>query len=150
MFWKDESSKLGCSHFEVCPVLLLAVRVMVMIVTIFVFLLCICIAGSEGFDDFVRNHSFVFISGWPQSGTSFVHQIFTMHPQMSTMVEKCESILGKRCINWNHEGQWLIPGKSRAVLNSGVMCPHDGNVTDDEQRLIISEVQLRVCAKCMF
>jgi hypothetical protein len=113
---------------------------MVLLVTVFVLLLAAYSAGSAGFDDFVKNHSFVFVSGWPQSGTSFVHQIFTMHPQMSTMVEKCESILGKRCINWNHEGQWLIPGKSRAVLNSGVMCPHDGNVTSDEERLILPEV----------
>lgn len=90
--------------------------------------------------EFVRNHSFVFISGWPQSGTSFVHQIFTLSQEMSTMVEKCESLLGKRCVNWNHEGQWLIPGSTRNILNSGAMCPHNGNLTKLERMSLLSEV----------
>ena len=109
-----------------------------LIVAVLIILLSSC--GGSDFDNFARNKSFVFISGWPQSGTSFLQQVFTLNPMISTMVENCENILGKRCINWNHEGQWLIPGKARAVLNSGVMCPHDGNITNDEERLLLSEV----------
>lgn len=110
--------------------------------TVAVLLHCIVSSGQSvvEFDQFVRNHSFVFISGWPQSGTSFVHQVFTLNKDMSTMVEKCEAKLGKRCINWNHEGQWLIPGNARSVLNSGVMCPHEGNLTEVERSSILSEV----------
>lgn len=111
--------------------------------TLLTFLYHLIISGSEPnveFGQFVRNHSFIFISGWPQSGTSFVHQVFTLNKEMSTMVENCETKLGKRCINWNHEGQWLIPGNARSILNSGVMCPHEGNVTEVERISILSEV----------
>lgn len=102
----------------------------------------ILIGYAVDFEQFVRNHSFVFISGWPQSGTSFIHQVFSLHKDVSTMVEKCENRLGKRCINWNHEGQWLIPGKAREFLNSGAMCPHQGNLTTEQKTLIMSEVFL--------
>jgi len=90
---------------------------------------------------FVQNHSFVFISGWPQSGTSFLHQVFTLNPLISSMVENCEKLLGKRCINWNHEGQWLIPGQARNILNSGVMCPHNGTISQPEAYSLLSEVR---------
>ena len=95
-------------------------------------------------DFFVNIRSFIFISGWPQSGTSFLHQVFTLNPMISSMVENCEKILGKRCINWNHEGQWLIPGHARNVLNSGVMCPHDGNITQTEAYALLSEVSKQI------
>jgi hypothetical protein len=103
-------------------------------------LLCWTSISGLDIDVFAKNRSFVFISGWPQSGTSFLHQVFTLHRNVSTMVENCEKLLGKRCVNWNHEGQWLIPGSARAILNSGVMCPHGGNVTDQEAGYIVSEV----------
>ncbi len=91
-------------------------------------------------DSFVKNRSFIFISGWPQSGTSFLHQVFTLNPLISSMVENCEKVFGKRCINWNHEGQWLIPKHARNTLNSGVMCPHDGNITQSDAYALLSEV----------
>lgn len=100
-----------------------------------------CCTTSQDIDDFTRNKTFIFISGWPQSGTSFVHQIFTLYPKISTMVENCELKLGKRCKNWNHEGQWLIPGKARAILNSGVMCPLNGTVLSEEAFFLLSEVR---------
>lgn len=58
------------------------------------------------------------------------------------MVEKCEEKLGKRCVNWNHEGQWLLPGNTRTILNSGVMCPPPGNLSATERTSILSEVLL--------
>jgi hypothetical protein len=45
-------------------------------------------------DSFIRNHHFIFVSGWPQSGTSFVQQIFNFHPLASTMMEQCDRIKG--------------------------------------------------------
>lgn len=42
------------------------------------------------------------------------------------MVKKCNEIHGTQCLNWNHEGQWIL-GKRRklilSVLNSGSNCP---------------------------
>lgn len=109
---------------------------------VFVFIAAEPVDNTRGIelDKFVQSHSFVFISGWPQSGTSFLHQVFTLNPLISSMVENCEKILGKRCINWNHEGQWLIPGQTRSILNSGVMCPHDGNISQSEAYSLLSEV----------
>jgi hypothetical protein len=60
------------------------------------------------------------------------------------MVEKCDLILGKRCTNWNHEGQWLIPGPARNLLNSGGMCPNTGGLTTAEMSSITSEVGFNV------
>jgi len=45
-------------------------------------------------DSFIRKHHFIFVSGWPQSGTSFVQQIFNFHPMASTMIEQCDRIKG--------------------------------------------------------
>lgn len=69
------------------------------------------------------NHSYVFISGWAQSGTSFVHQILDQHSMVSSMIQKCEAKLGKRCVNWNHEGQWILKGSTRLQFKSGFVCP---------------------------
>lgn len=51
------------------------------------------------------NSTMLFISGWPQSGTSLLNQIVSLSPYLSTMVKKCNEIHGKPCKNWNHEGQ---------------------------------------------
>jgi hypothetical protein len=79
---------------------------------------------------YIHNHSFVFISGWPQSGTSLVHQVLSFNPDMSSVIELCEKILGKRCISWNHESQWIFPGNIREHIHSGDMCPIQ-NVKED-------------------
>ena len=56
-----------------------------------------------------RRRTFVFVSGWPQSGTSLVQQIFTVAPEFSTMVNRCHERVGKvKCERWNNEGQWLL------------------------------------------
>jgi hypothetical protein len=49
-------------------------------------------------DSFIQNHHFIFVSGWPQSGTSFVQQIFNFHPLASTMMEQCDRIKGVRLL----------------------------------------------------
>lgn len=61
--------------------------------------------------------------------SSFLY-ISTHSQGASTMVNKCNSIHGTTCINWNHEGQWML-GENRKllvqVLNSGSMCPVQTN-----------------------
>ena len=71
------------------------------------------------------NHSYIFISGWPQSGTSLVQQIFTIAPHASTMVQKCFETKGSYCANVNNEGQWLAnKGNTRwnTLYQPGKMC----------------------------
>lgn len=94
----------------------------------------ICIKSNESTNDtlsYVHDHNFLFISGWPQSGTSLMQMMFTVAPQTSTMVRKCnEMIPGNKCIDWNFEGQWIVKfGMAKtegyyasALLNSGAMC----------------------------
>lgn len=73
------------------------------------------------------NLSLVFVSGWPQSGTSLVQQIFTVTPSLSTMVKRCQEVLDrKKCVNWNNEGQWL--------LGQGPLTP-----ADEEYRLLTNK-----------
>lgn len=82
-------------------------------------LLFVCIASAHS------HPSFVFVSGWPQSGTSLVQQILTATPNISTMVAGCHEVHGAKCINFNHEGQWLL-GKSHQVkeyFHPGEACP---------------------------
>ena len=65
---------------------------------------------------FAPRRTFVFVSGWPQSGTSLVQQLFTVSPSFSTMVSKCPDIVGKaKCERWNNEGQWLLGQAPDAV-----------------------------------
>lgn len=41
------------------------------------------------------------------------------------MVQRCNEIIGTRCNNWNHEGQWLLDSKDpfTKLLKPGKMCP---------------------------
>ena len=93
------------------------------------------IAGCKAAE---HNQTFVFVSGWPQSGTSLVQQILTVAPAFATMVQKCVSLLGnKKCVNWNHEGQWLASAQNninaknapgtfslfKKAMQPGAMCP---------------------------
>jgi hypothetical protein len=64
-------------------------------------------ANDFKYEDIERNE-YLFISGFPQSGTSLIHQILSLTPHVRTMVKKCNEIIGKKCLNWNHEGQWLL------------------------------------------
>jgi hypothetical protein len=67
---------------------------------------------------YISDHSFLFISGWPQSGTSLMQQIFTITPGVSTMVEKCGKIIPKGCISWNFEGQWILGSEAGITRGS--------------------------------
>lgn len=75
-------------------------------------------------NDSLRNRSFVFISGWPQSGTSLLHQMVDQHPHFSSMIAQCEKIIGaKHCNAFNHEGQWVLSNPLKQQLLSGKVCP---------------------------
>lgn len=89
---------------------------------------------------YVANHTFVFITGWPQSGTSFVHQLLAQHQSLvSSMISLCEKQLGaKRCQSWNHEGQWMIDGKLRELIDAGNVCPVI-QIADESKRRAILE-----------
>lgn len=91
-------------------------------------------------NSFIRNHSFIFVSGWPQSGTSLLQQLFSVTPSISSMVEKCENALGKRCVQFNHEGQWLLHGSTRAYFGSGTMCANNQSFTTEQKNSIIEQV----------
>jgi len=75
------------------------------------------------------NKTMLFVSGWPQSGTSLVQQILTVTPGMSTMVAKCRKVHGAKCNNWNNEGQWLAERSNEVspYLQPGKMCPSVGD-----------------------
>ena len=86
----------------------------------------------------LSSHSLVFISGWPQSGTSLLQQMFTMSPYISTMQKGCnEKINPKDCLRWNHEGQWML--KAPSPLLSGVMCPINSTPSSNTSETIISQ-----------
>ena len=107
------------------------------LVFVFNLLFSRCIGNS-----IALNHSFVFLTGWPQSGTSLVQQFMSACSDISTMMQKCEDKLGKRCVSWNHEGQWLLPGKTRLFFNSGAMCPLTSHaLTQDQRSTILREVR---------
>lgn len=86
----------------------------------------------------VNNLTYVFISGWPQSGTSLLQQIFSECSVFSTMISKCLQLNGKKCLNWNNEGQWIL--KAPSPLQPGVMCPLSKPLNDSEISSIRSQV----------
>jgi hypothetical protein len=107
------------------------------------------LVNADGY--LLRNNTFLFISGWPQSGTSLVNQILTIAPYISTMVNRCNQLIGEKCLNWNHEGQWLMPplsGQRDIFLNSGSMCrgsrAFDGT---DQRSQVFSEALISAWAK---
>lgn len=70
------------------------------------------------------NKTILFISGWPQSGTSLLQQILTVDSGVSTMVNNCVAKHGRKCVNINNEGQWLIGDASATRYYApGEMCP---------------------------
>lgn len=99
---------------------------------------------------YAGNHSFVFISGWPQSGTSLVYNMLTYSPWTSTMILKCNQLVGKKCLNWNHEGQWLLrSSETRNAIKSGQICPVD-HIPSTLQGNLRSEVSLTSLCMCMY
>jgi hypothetical protein len=90
----------------------------------------------------VSNHSFIFVTGWPQSGTSFIHQLLSQNQQsISSMIKLCEKILGsRRCQSWNHEGQWMIDGKLRDVIDAGNICPVESISDESKKQAILTQL----------
>lgn len=108
---------------------------------------------------YMSDHNFLFISGWPQSGTSLMQQIFAVSPQTSTMIDRCtEQIPGRKCLDWNYEGQWLLRynpesagitnSNASNLINAGSMCDavypsaesrREKNVSYSDQKLILQQ-----------
>ena len=111
----------------------------------FLFLVIILRIGSS---NYVSNHSFVFIGGWPQSGTSFIHQLLSQNEKLtSSMIPQCEKILGaKRCQSWNHEGQWVLEGKLRALISSGNVCPVE-DIEAQSAKKIVDQVNIYILSE---
>ena len=99
---------------------------------------------------YISAHDFLFISGWPQSGTSLLQQILSVSPASSTLIEKCSQYITKgSCVNWNYEGQWALkffPGDQAhssdnavSLLNAGSMCEGTSKLIgrrDDQERIL--------------
>ena len=98
---------------------------------------------------YISAHDFLFISGWPQSGTSLLQQILSISPASSTLIEKCSQHIkgGSKCMNWNYEGQWALkfhPGDQKSssqnavnLINAGSMCEGKSklvNMRDNQER----------------
>ena len=66
-------------------------------ITIILLIQCILVCFCDA------KKSYIFVSGWPQSGTSLLQQMFTVTPNVSTMVDNCNKYMGNKCINVNHE-----------------------------------------------
>jgi len=77
-------------------------------------------------------HDIVFVSGWPQSGTSLLQQMFSLNTAFSTHVPGCLKHLGVKCANYNNEGQWLLTRDNawNRIYRPGNMCPA-GLIADD-------------------
>ena len=96
-------------------------------------LICLPIKAYNRTASYISAHDFLFISGWPQSGTSLLQQILSISPTSSTLIEKCsQHITRSSCVNWNYEGQWALKffagdrssSSTHAInlLNAGSMC----------------------------
>lgn len=102
---------------------------------------------------YILDHNFLFISGWPQSGTSLMQQIFTITPRVSTMVEKCGKLIPKGCLEWNFEGQWIIssqagisrgaPSNASILINEGSSCKNF-NISTDKKISYLSSTSFDV------
>ena len=104
---------------------------------------------------YTSSHDFLFISGWPQSGTSLMQQIFAVSPRTSTMIDKCtEQIPGRHCLDWNYEGQWLLryqPELAKLVnsnasnlINAGSMCEAVYPTQESQEVSIISHADQKL------
>ncbi len=89
------------------------------------------LTSSYELEKFYQDKELIFISGFPQSGTSLLLQIFDLSNTVSTMIKRCSSKYGEsKCTNFNNEGQWMLDSTpsnvSSAALsyfNSGNYCP---------------------------
>jgi hypothetical protein len=118
-------------------------------IPIFVVLLLFAANSDSSINVLHNNRTVVFIAGWPQSGTSMIHKFLSMHPKIGTMMEKCQEKHGKRCENWNFEGQWLLSNATlRQLLHSGATCPVH-HLDDNFQQSLFEEVLILFCPYCL-
>ena len=109
------------------------IRVLVLLVLFYLQILIRCHEPVGDPEEFYRDKELIFISGFPQSGTSLLLQIYDLSDKVSTMIQRCNSKYSEsKCINFNHEGQWMlesIPSSSNissaafSYFNSGNYCP---------------------------
>ena len=66
-------------------------------------LFCFLSVLGQSNDNYTTQHDFLFVSGWPQSGTSFTHHILSAATKdISTMKEKCLALFKKGCRYVSH------------------------------------------------
>lgn len=120
------------------------------IVFISLALLFVVIKADNRTASYISAHDFLFISGWPQSGTSLLQQILSVSPASSTLIDKCSQFIKRSsCVNWNYEGQWALkffPGDQArsatnavSLLNAGSMCQGTSKYNgrrDDQERIL--------------
>jgi len=92
----------------------------------FAFYIFCLLAGGESLS--LNNKYFIMVSGWPQSGTSLIHEMISVFPNTSTVHRQCDISLGaKVCERFNYEGQWVLKGNEMKDVWSnyypGKMCP---------------------------
>lgn len=123
-------------------------------------LLCTLIRSYE-LDKFYQDKELIFISGFPQSGTSLLLQIFDLSTTVSTMIKRCRTKYGEnKCTNFNNEGQWMLESTpsnvSSAALsyfNSGKYCPgvkNPDNVNEMEVYIAKQWSQYWDSNRCIF
>ena len=107
------------------------------LITILLFMLDVASANV------ITNHTYFFISGFPQSGTSLIHQMMKFTPNVKTMFNKCDIMHGsKNCMKWNYEGQWIFVNKSKSfsqIFKPGVNIPcNDTLITPEISQYILN------------
>lgn len=110
-------------------------QLLLILLVVFQSLYCLRIlAAKSAFQ--ISNASFIFISGYPQSGTSFMNQIFEVSPIDSTMVSGCIKRYPNNyhplCARVNAEGQWMktkLYPKISPLMLPGALLPVTLNPT---------------------
>ena len=59
------------------------------------------------------------------------------------MMQKCLEKIGKRCENWNFEGQWILQAPERKSLQSGMICPVV-NASSNIRESIVNQVRFQL------
>lgn len=66
----------------------------ILIISLNICYFIINVNSNKDIDTFIKQHNFIFISGWPQSGTSFILNLLNLHPYISTMIDQCQHLKG--------------------------------------------------------
>jgi len=100
----------------------------------------------------LEDKTMVFISGFPQSGTSLLNALLTDAPGTSSMVKACDARYGKKCQNWNYEGQWMFENdgvnneNAIKLLQPGKQCPRYGDSFNESfASLAMNDIRRQWC-----